>query len=97
MILSNQRIRNLTTGKLHTQMKDIYVDIEAISGTHGIMAHMLPKTRQALLPHLRWVLTDQRFWDGELDGTHTGETDVPVMTSAEKVDYLERVRELSKE
>ncbi len=74
-----QRLRNLTTGRLHTKMEDIYADIEHLTGAEGVMTHQLPNACRALEPYLREKVQDARFWDGEYDTTHTGEIDVPPM------------------
>ena len=72
-----QRLRNLTTGRLHTDMGHVYEDLETIMGERGIMTHMLPRVMRAVEPWLRENVTDVRFWDGEYDTTHTGEYTLP--------------------
>lgn len=74
-----QRLRNLTTGRLHTKMEHIYEDIALITGEDGVMTHQLPNACRAMEPYLREKVTDARIWDGEYDPTHTGEIDVPQM------------------
>ncbi len=70
--LDIQRIRNLTTGKLHTSVGDIYLDIEFFVGEAGIMTHMIPSAYRALKPFLKSRFLDTRFWDDQYDPTHTG-------------------------
>lgn len=41
------QLLNITTGRLWTQMSDIYSFFEAISGEDGIMTHMLPNALKA--------------------------------------------------
>ncbi len=77
--MDNQRLRNLTTGKLHTKMKHIYEDLEWLTGEAGVMTHQLPNACKAMETYLRERVKDDRFWDGKYDPTHTGETDVPMM------------------
>ena len=48
-----QRLRNLTTGRLHTKMEHIYADIEHLTGAEGVMTHQLPNACRALEPYLR--------------------------------------------
>lgn len=72
-----QRLRNLTTGRLHTEVGHVYQDLESILGEMGIMTHMLPRAIRAIEPWLREHVTDERFWDGEWDKEHTGEFDLP--------------------
>ena len=68
-----QRLRNLTTGRLHTEIAHVYLDIEFITGTTGIMTHHLPNAARALEPWLREKVTEPRFWNGEYDKSHIGE------------------------
>lgn len=64
-----QRLRNLTTGRLHTEIGHIYEDLGIITGETGLMTHMLPRAMRACEPWLREHVTDPRFWDGEYDPT----------------------------
>lgn len=68
-----QRLRNLTTGILHTKIEHVYEDIEIITGEVGLMTHMLPRAMRACEPWLREHVKDPRFWDGKYDPTHTGD------------------------
>lgn len=78
-----QRIRNLTTGIMHTVIDDVYADLDYITRDGGIMTHMIPRVIKAIEPWLREKLTDQRFWDGKHDPSHVGEFDLPPMTEEE--------------
>lgn len=89
-----QRIRNLTTGRLHTEMDHIYEDIEYIVGEKGIMTHMLPNASRALLPYLEKVITDKRFFDGQYDTTHTGEFTIHPMGIEEQEEFWKRYEAL---
>jgi hypothetical protein len=62
-----QRLRNLTTGRLHTEMSHIYEDLGWITGEQGLMTHMLPRVMDAVEPWLKESVTDPRFWDGEYE------------------------------
>lgn len=79
-----QRLRNLTTGFLHTEIGHVYEDLGEITGAKGLMTHMLPRAMRAVKPWLRDNVTDPRFWDGKYDPTHTGEIDIPVPTKADR-------------
>lgn len=92
--MNNQRLRNLTTGFLHTKMADIYEDIEFLVGQRGIMTHHLPNANRALEPWLREQIADQRFWDGVCDGSHTGETAIEPMNEAAKAEFWKRFEAL---
>ena len=85
-----QRMRNLTTGLLHTEMGHIYQDLEEITGEKGLMTHMLPRVMRAVEPWLRERITDARFWDDAYDKTHTGEITLPTPTAEERKLMFER-------
>ena len=93
MDISTQRLRNLTTGILHTKMEDIYKDIEVITDAEGVMTHQLPAARKALEPYLRTVIRNEKFWDGDYDPDHdVGQVEVPVMTQTEQTLYFGRFK-----
>ena len=72
-----QRLRNLTTQRLHTKMEHIYEDLENITGEKGLFTHMLPNICKACLPWLREHVTEPRFWEDKYDTTHIGEFELP--------------------
>jgi hypothetical protein len=85
-----QRLRNITTGRLHTKIEHIYQDLGFIIGDDGIMTHMIPRVIRAIEPWLREQVTDPRFWDGKYDTTHTGEHPLRTMTPEENAAALRR-------
>lgn len=85
-----QRLRNLTTGRLHTEMGDIYEDVEFFTGEKGVMTHMLPNAHRALEPWLKEKVTEPRFWDGEYDLTHLGEFPIEPLNELEKKEFWAR-------
>ncbi len=85
-----QRLRNLTTGRLHTEIGHIYEDLETITGTRGLMTHMLPRAARAVKPWLRKYVTEERFWAGEYDITHTGEYVLPEPTADDRAAMFDR-------
>ena len=87
-----QRLRNLTTGRLHTSMDHIYEDLGIITGESGLMTHMLPSASRAVEPWLREHVTDERFWNGEFDQTHTGDFPLPESTADDRVAMFERYK-----
>ena len=93
MIKNIQRLRNLTTHRLHTEMGHIYEDLENIIGSPGIMTHMIPGIARAIKPWLMENVTDPRFWDGQYDTTHTGEIDLPTPSEEDRQKMLDRYLE----
>lgn len=89
-----QRLRNLTTGRLHTEMGHVYEDLGTITGERGLMMHMLPRARRAVEPWLREHVTDPRFWDGKHDPTHTGEIELPEPTKEDRVAMFDRYKKM---
>lgn len=87
-----QRLRNLTTGRLHTDIGHVYEDIEEITWAYGLMTHQLPAVLRAVNPWLRANVRDKRFWDGEHDTEHVGEYDLPEPTDNDREAMLERYR-----
>ena len=85
-----QRLRNLTTGRLHTDIGCVYEDLEKIMGQQGLMTHMLPRAVRAVEPWLRAHVAESRFWDGEYDISHTGDYQLPEPTEADRQAMMER-------
>lgn len=85
-----QRLRNLTTGRLHTKIGLVYEDIETVTGLPGLMTHQIPNAMTALKPWLLDNVTDSRFWDGNFDITHVGNIELPEMTDWERDAIIER-------
>jgi hypothetical protein len=88
-----QRLRNLTTGWIHTRLEHVYEDIAIITGEGGVMTHQLSNAARAIQPYLREKITDARFWDGKNDPTHTGDIDVPTMDKVEQEAMWKRYAE----
>lgn len=89
-----QRLRNLTTGRLHTEIGDVYKDLESITGMEGLMTHMLPNVMRALLPWLREKVKEPEYWNDEYETFHKGEFELPLMSESEKEDFMMRYRDL---
>lgn len=87
-----QRLRNLTTGRLHTEIGHIYEDLDAITGEDGLMTHMLPRAMKAVEPWLREHVTEPRLWDGKYDKHHTGEYALPKPTDDDRAAMFERFK-----
>lgn len=85
-----QRVRNLSTGILHTDMKHIHEDLEVITGEKGLMTHMLPRVMDAIKPWLKSQITDYRFWDDKFDKSHVGEIFLSVPTKEQREAFFVR-------
>jgi hypothetical protein len=84
-----QRLRNITTGRLHTEMSHIYEDIEYLVNETSIMTHMLPNAYKAIRPLLQARNMDTRLWDNTYDTTHVGDIEVPPFNEAEQAAFWE--------
>lgn len=85
-----QRLRNLTTGRLHTEITHVSEDIETITGLPGLMTHQIPNAMTALKPWLLDNVTEPRFWDDRFDITHVGDIELPEMSDEERDALLDR-------
>lgn len=82
-----QRLRNLTTSILHTEMSHIYIDLEHLTGQTGIMTHHIPAALRALKPVLQKREMPSRFWNGQYDTTHIGEIDIAPLSKIELTEF----------
>lgn len=89
-----QRLRNLTTGRLHTAIDHVYQDIEFFTGSPGIFTHMIPNAHRAMEPFMREQFTDPRLWDGAYDVSHIGEVDAKPMSAEQQKAFWERYQAL---
>ena len=94
LIIDCQRLRNLTTGRLHTEMSHIYQDLEMFSGWDSLFTHQLPRVNKALRPWLTEVVEDERFWDGQYDVSHIGTAVVRMPTPEERAVFAVRYGQL---
>ena len=85
-----KRLRNLTTGFVHTEIGHFYEDLGRIMGQDSLMTHMLPRANLAVEPWLRKHVTEPRFWDAKYDPTHVGEYDLPEPTAEDRASMLAR-------
>ena len=92
--MDKQRLRNLTTCRLHTEMSFIYEDLEYITGMSGLMTHMLPNVMRAVEPWLKEQVTDEEYWDGEYNPNLKGEYPLEPMNEEERAEMLKRYKEL---
>ena len=87
-----QRLKNPTTGLLHTEVGHIYEDLCAITGEQGLMTNMLPQVMRSVEPWLCEHVTEPRFLDGKYDQTHTGAFELPEPTKAGREKMFERYK-----
>lgn len=96
MKFDTQRLRNLTTRRLHTEMGHFYEDLGAIVGDDRLITQMLPMVIRSVEPWLRENVKDARFWDGGFDTTHTGEIELPTPTEDERKAMFERFKAMTR-
>ena len=92
--MKSQRLRNLTTGILHTDAGCIYKDLEFITGIDGLMTHMLPNIMRAVKPWLKERVADAKYWNGEFDQSHEGEYQLEPMDDAAREEMLIRYKSM---
>jgi len=68
MKFTKKQLLNITTGRLYTNMDDIYSFFDSVI-EEGIMTHMLPNARKAILPIMETKYPD-------LDYTRTFNPDI---------------------
>lgn len=90
MEIDIQRLRNLTTGRLHTDISCVYEDLGLITGQKGLMTHMLPRAARAVEPWLKKHVSDSRFWEDKYDTTHVGSIELPEPTEEDRKE-MERI------
>lgn len=88
--VSKLQMRNLTTGKLHTDIGEVYQLLEKLTEASGIMTHQIPNALRALEPWLRQRVTGENYWNDEYEPDHEGDITIALMTEQEKKEYWER-------
>ena len=92
MRIDAQRLRTLTTGRLHTQhLQHCQDDFKAITGV-SVLTHEIPDALDAIQPYLQRHVTDQKFWQDVHDPLHVGEVDVPEMDEEEAGLFIRRMK-----
>lgn len=85
-----QRLRTLTTHRLHTVMSDVYEDLAIVTGETGIMTHQIPVFLLAIEPWLPQQGLNPRFWNGAHDPTHTGAVSLREPSEQDRAEMLAR-------
>lgn len=89
MKTTNGKLRNITSGILHTGIGEVYNFFESYLGMDGIMTHQLPSACKALQPILKNKLSKDWFtneWIKDQNWQNT-ETEVPDLTAEEKQEF----------
>ena len=81
------KLRNVTSGRLHTDIGDVYKFYEEYCGANGIMTHHIPIAYQALLPILKSKLSEEWFSDEWIKTGLDEVVEVPEMTEEEKATF----------
>ena len=89
-----QRLRNLTTGVVHTEEEHIPQDIEYLTGVPGILGEMIPAAIKALKPWLSDLIDDDSMWGAWVDVSNQGELEIHPMNYAEKKAFFKRFNRL---
>ena len=81
------KLRNITTGILHTDMDDVYEFFEQYLNEKGIYTHHLPSAGKAILPILKKKLPAEWFSKDYIITGLNEEAEVPDMTEEEKKEF----------
>ncbi len=92
------KLRNITTGILHTDIGGVYTFLEEYLGEKGIMTHQLPSACRALEPILKTKLSEEWFTDEWIKEGLDEEIEVEDMTDFERgefwADYKKKASEM---
>jgi len=81
-----QRIRNLTTGILHTRQEHVQEDLEFLFG-HELPETLIPEIASAIMPWLREKLQDERLFNPEYDPNQQGDVNLQPLTKPERESF----------
>lgn len=81
------KLRNITSGILHTSVGDVYSFFEEYLGEKGIMTHHLPVAGKAILPILKRNLDDSWFTDEWVKEALDESVDIPDLTDDERTEF----------
>ena len=87
-----QRIRNITTGIIHTSFEEMSKDIQMITGIEGVTTIGIPYVGRLAQLFLKEQFPDPRFWERAMDETHVGELEVRNMTMDDRQRIFEAYR-----
>lgn len=78
------KLRNITSGILHTEIGDVYLFFEEYIGMKGIMTHQLGSACKAIEPILRTKFGKMWFTDEWIKDGLNVMVEVPDLTAEEK-------------
>jgi hypothetical protein len=87
------KLRNITTGILHTAIGDVYEFLEEYLDAKGIMTHQLPSACRALEPILKSKLPETWFVKEWVKAGLDVEAECPDLTEDEKKVFWESYEE----
>ena len=90
--ITAMRLRNLTTGILHTDIGDVYRDLGTIAGVDGLMTHQLPRVLACVTPWLKDHVKDPWMWEKKHDPKDDWELTLPEPTQADRAVMLENYK-----
>ena len=89
MKTTNGKLRNVTSGILHTEIRDVYMFYEEYLGETGIMTHQLPSAGRALQFILKRKLDKEWFtkeWKKDKEWQNKS-IEIPDLTQEEKTEF----------
>ena len=84
-----QRIRNLTTGILHTSREHVQEDLEFLL-SFELPETLIPEIASAIMPWLKENLADSKFFEARHDPDHVGEVNLEPLTKPERESFWKR-------
>lgn len=81
------KLRNVTSGILHTEVGDVYKFYEEYIGEKGIMTHHIPSAFKALQPILKTKLSEEWFNEEWIKEGLNEPVEVADLTAEEKAEY----------
>lgn len=81
------KLRNVTSGRLHTDIGDVYKFYEEYCEADGIMTHQIPSAFKALLPILKGKLSEEWFTDEWIKTGLDEPAEIAELTTEEKAAF----------
>jgi len=89
------KLRNITTGILHTNIGDVYLFLEEYLDVKGVMTHQLPSACRALNPILKKKLSKDWFTKEWQKNGLNEPIELPNLTKQEKILFWKKYEILS--